>query len=713
MHPPRLIPILVAVLLVAPTSRAQEGDPPVAPPSLEAVEAAQAAAAAELGALGAADEPASAELRELLTRLDHTLGQHLTELRRAEELELDREQAESALSEPPTAALGEPPYRLATYDEAQNGLERARNERARLERAVASAQTSLETAHSELEALERERRRAKEAGLTDLGPVELRIRIAKALLELRRSELTNATGAQQIQANRLARAEAIDAWVTRHLELGPDDEREALAPYDREEATLRRRLARAELDLQEAKAGWTAAQGRGDDAGLAAQRARIVLHQKEVALLGETIDRLATNRRIAGRRLAVLGAPPVERSELRSWLEEERNGLAELDRDRNLDLAEITTLEQELQEVARRAATPDAPLALSQRAQTLQTQAELHRRNLESLDRTRFLAQRLIGELERSVGGVSLRDRLAGAAERARGVWTYELFQSGDRPITVGKLVIALSLILVGLLLDRWLARLSEQKILPRFGFDAGASHAFAALGFYALLVVIFLISLRMVNIPIGAFALLGGALAIGLGFGSQNVVNNFISGIILLAERPIKIGDLVQVEDTYGNVERIGLRSTRIRTGDNIHFILPNSTFLENRVINWTHNNPKVRIRLDVGVVYGSPTRMVEELLRKTLSEHPRVLPDPTPIVLFTEFGDNSLNFQARFWVSIRSLMDRLRVESELRFRIDDLFREAGIVIAFPQRDVHLDAAAPLEIRLVGKSNGGAAAAE
>ena len=190
--------------------------------------------------------------------------------------------------------------------------------------------------------------------------------------------------------------------------------------------------------------------------------------------------------------------------------------------------------------------------------------------------------------------------------------------------------------------------------------------------------------------------------LAIGVGFGSQNVVNNFISGLILLAERPIKLGDLVEMEGVYGNVERIGLRSTRVRTGDNVHIIVPNALFLENKVINWTHRDPKVRITITVGIEYGSPTREAERLMKEALANHAQVLAKPGPAVLFRDFGDDALIFEIRFWIHMRTMMERLQIESDIRFRIDEVFREAGIVIAFPQRDVHLDTAKPLDVRVV-----------
>lgn len=298
--------------------------------------------------------------------------------------------------------------------------------------------------------------------------------------------------------------------------------------------------------------------------------------------------------------------------------------------------------------------------------------------------------------------GEELREGLERASEAASGAWSLEITRAEGGSVTLGMVVIALLSFALGLVVARLFTHRIGLRAMRRAGLDEGAAHAYASLAYYGLAVIVFLTALRLVEIPLTAFAVLGGALAIGVGFGSQNVVNNFISGVILLAERPIKRGDLIQVEQTYGNVERIGLRSTRVRTGANIHVIVPNSVFLETRVINWTHNDAQVRLEVDVGVAYGSPTREVERRILQALEEHERVLESPGPVVLFTEFGDNALNFRALFWARVRNMMDRMKVESELRYRIDDLFREATITIAFPQRDVHLDADAPLPVRIV-----------
>jgi small-conductance mechanosensitive channel len=217
----------------------------------------------------------------------------------------------------------------------------------------------------------------------------------------------------------------------------------------------------------------------------------------------------------------------------------------------------------------------------------------------------------------------------------------------------------------------------------------------------YTAYLLVFLFALRMVNIPLTAFAFLGGAIAIGMGFGAQNLINNFISGFMILGERPINIGDLIEVDCVLGMVEEIGARCTRIRTGENIHILVPNSTFLEKNIINWTLSDKKIRTNVTVGVSYGSPVKTVQEKLMQSVRESPDVLNHPAPFVLFSDFADNALIFNVYFWVEIRRIIERREIKSNVRFKIDQLFSEAGLVIAFPQRDVHLDTLKPLQINI------------
>ena len=281
-------------------------------------------------------------------------------------------------------------------------------------------------------------------------------------------------------------------------------------------------------------------------------------------------------------------------------------------------------------------------------------------------------------------------------------VWRTEVIPGGDDPITVGKLILALFLILLGYSISRFVSKVMARRLFPRLGLDAGATATFQTLSFYVLLILVFLYALRLVNIPLTVFTVLGGAVAIGVGFGSQNIVNNFISGLILMAERPIKVGDVIEVEGVYGTVERIGPRSTRVRKGDNTHIIVPNSSFLEKNVLNWTLSDDVMRVEVLVGVAYGSPAERVRDVLLEAMSQIERVIKKPSPEVLFLDFGDNALVFQALFWIKLRRPLDQRRVASTLRYTIDRLFRENDIVIAFPQRDVHLDTVRPLEVRLL-----------
>jgi potassium efflux system protein len=278
-----------------------------------------------------------------------------------------------------------------------------------------------------------------------------------------------------------------------------------------------------------------------------------------------------------------------------------------------------------------------------------------------------------------------------------------ELFVIDEHSVKVRQLVMALIVLVVGILLLKQGVRVFQRRVLPRTTLKPNEAVALTKILYYFGVLIVLLFSMRMINLPITAFAFVGGALAIGVGFGAQNLINNFISGFIIMAERPIRLGDLIEIEGNFARVEDIGPRCTRIRTGDNIHILVPNSSFLEKNIVNWTLSDQKVRAHVTVGAAYGSPVREVERLLVRAAKENEKVLQDPEPLVLFRDFGDNALIFSLYFWVSMETLLERLLLESDLRFRIDQLFRNAGIVIAFPQRDVHLDTSRPLQLRVVG----------
>lgn len=288
--------------------------------------------------------------------------------------------------------------------------------------------------------------------------------------------------------------------------------------------------------------------------------------------------------------------------------------------------------------------------------------------------------------------------------ETARSIWDLRLFTIGNSPVTIGKVIGAIIELILGIIIIKKAVGLFGRKVLPRTRLKPNVAVSIQKILYYTGILLIVLFALHIINIPLTAFAFVGGALAIGVGFGAQTLINNFISGFIIMAEQPIRIGDLVEIEGTFASIEDIGARCTRIRTADNIHILVPNSSFLEKNIINWTLSDSMIRAGVTVGVVYGSPVREVTSIMMTIAEAHERVLSTPESFVRFSDFGDNALIFDLYFWVSMTSLADRLNIESDIRYQIDDRFREAGIVIAFPQRDVHLDTAKPLELRILEK---------
>lgn len=191
-------------------------------------------------------------------------------------------------------------------------------------------------------------------------------------------------------------------------------------------------------------------------------------------------------------------------------------------------------------------------------------------------------------------------------------------------------------------------------------------------------------------GIDLSTITLLAGALGVGIGFGLQNITNNFVSGIIILFERPIKVGDRIQVEDIIGDVVKISLRATTVVTNENISVIVPNSEFISTRVINWSHNDRNVRFNVPVGVSYKEDPQKIKEVLLSVASDNRFVLKNPEPDVIFVEFGDSSLNFVLRIWTSEMIQKPKILI-SEIYFEIFKRFRENKIEIPFPQRDLHI----------------------
>ncbi len=298
-------------------------------------------------------------------------------------------------------------------------------------------------------------------------------------------------------------------------------------------------------------------------------------------------------------------------------------------------------------------------------------------------------------------------------------LWHFELFAvedtievegqaiTGKRSVTVGKVVTALSILVVGLWISSKLTRLGEHIAVTRNGIDAGSARIARRWILFLVGAILVMISFVMVKIPLTVFAFTGGAVAIGAGFGMQNLLKNLISGLMLLLERPFRPGDLVEVAGVRGRVMDIGMRSSHFRDGNGIETLIPNSTFVEEKVTNWTLSNQSVRIVVKLGVAYDSPVQKLTELLLETAGRHGLVQDKPEPQVLFEDFGSDALQFGLYVWVEIKLGVDWRTIASDLRYMINKALSANGIVMAFPQRDIHVDTAQPLQVRLFREEKG------
>ncbi len=267
--------------------------------------------------------------------------------------------------------------------------------------------------------------------------------------------------------------------------------------------------------------------------------------------------------------------------------------------------------------------------------------------------------------------------------------------------VTLGDALVALVVVMMTLITARNVPGLMEMSVLQRMGVDRGVRFAITTLSRYLIVVVGVVMAFGKIGISWSRVQWLVAAMTVGLGFGLQEIFANFVSGLIILFERPMRVGDIVTAGDITGQVAQIHIRATTIRTWDNKELIVPNKEFITGRLMNWTLSEPKLRITFPVGVAYGSDTARVEQTLYRVAAEHPDVLKDPAPIVAFMNFGASSLDFELRVMIPCIDVM--MKVRHAINLAIDREFRKEGIEIAFPQQDIHIrsiQATIPIETK-------------
>ena len=299
-------------------------------------------------------------------------------------------------------------------------------------------------------------------------------------------------------------------------------------------------------------------------------------------------------------------------------------------------------------------------------------------------------------------------------AQKLKAIWNFEMFAVEDSTVvegktvtvtygvTIGKSIGALLLFVLGYWAFSRLSRRLQRVMVERFGVDQQLADVIRRWAMISLGLVLLVFILNLARIPLTAFAFMGGALAIGIGFGTQTIIKNVISGIIILFERKIRVGDIIQLGGTTGHVTAVDLRASTVRGFDGVEALVPNSSFLENQVINWTYSNARVRREIRVGVAYGSPIHEAADIVAGCAEDHGQVLKDPPPAVYFEDFGDNALMLALVYWVELGPNTVTRRIDSDLRFAIEKRLRDAHIAIPFPQREIRLTGSETIPVQVV-----------
>jgi potassium-dependent mechanosensitive channel len=629
---------------------------------------------------------------------------------------------------PPPTLSGPPPYSMLDVDTLRDHLDGLLAQRSALRLTLKLLDDEIQSSMAERGTADANLRLQREPSTpAQVASDPVRLRAQLELAELRAQvadlEVVQADTARQRARERLASLSDPIAQLEREVERVRSQQQLSDAEIDKllkESNAERRRLdaERAKLAEQLARRESEAAK-----AGPAAARELEILHHTVVAL--RELEAIERNRSALWRGRQDALAARADRTQAKTVAATLTRGIEQVQaRLRNaaeqgeLLRAELTTQ----QSLVRGLAADDPTRPGEQRVlDALQSQLGVQEHLRDLLGRANVL-------LSRSRDDLGVTDRPGSASgwfEHGYGVlagwlgsvWNYELFSATETAqidgravtvehgVTVGKSVGVLLMLAIGYWSAGHLSRLLVAVMAPRLQLSPQLASVLRRWINSILLLVVLLLVLRMARIPLTAFAFLGGALAIGVGFGAQNIIKNLISGVIILFERKIRVGDIVSIGGTAGTVASVDFRATTVHGFDGIDAIVPNSALLENQISNWSGGNPNMRRAIVLGIAYGSDVRKAAGLIADAVTMHPSVLSEPPPEVLFDDFGSDALVLRLLYWIRLGGPRGGPTVDSDLRYAIDDALRAAGIAIAFPQRDVHLDVAGPLQVELAGRS--------
>jgi small-conductance mechanosensitive channel len=626
------------------------------------------------------------------------------------------------------------------FDRLVNRLaaEQARVELARTK--LKSARASLDQAQADLATREQERRKAQEQ--LELGKTGPDAATLAAAVEAARRASSLATDAVALRKKELDREKLADAVQTLTVELlkgqvdryqpsvvfTQADLDEQLKKLKEREETIRATLAAAEKDGTAAAAGWSRAKraldaGNGDPTVLAEevdawQRTRDLARERKNTALDQLLQ--IEQLRTAWNRLYALmsGTAGLTPEQLATWKEETAAALRVLIGSTQAHLLRIDELRGELATIISKAdAAKEGPeelrRAIATQREYVESMIRLHETNLVSIDASRRLHGKLRTELGRGIDLLSPEQWAHSLWSGVVWIWEYELVAHGDLPITVGKIVRALVIFAAGWLISRLISTFFAHRLLKRFRLSKDATAVIRTIIFYTAVAIAALVALRSAHVPLTAFTILGGALAIGIGFGSQAVMNNFISGLIMLAERPVRIGERVLFGNFDGVVEDVGFRCTKLRTGTDHVVTIPNSSMINDSIENIGRRRMIRRI-MNLGVTYDTPRERLIEAIQATrdiLEEqgirepiHPVIGWEKfPPRVFFQDYTADSLNIQVVYWFAPADHWAYMEHAQQVNLRIFEEFERLGVSFAFPSRTVYLanDSARELQLRL------------
>ncbi|MFB3785025.1 MAG: mechanosensitive ion channel domain-containing protein [bacterium] len=669
---------------------------------------------------------------DLLSQIAQIEGQQLSMLKRVAGAETLLKQAKDNLDKIRMQGPDEkPPYSYVQLDRLRDELKAEKDQEKSVSGILNTAQDIQKRALAQSEEKAAVYRRVKDTLDANPDPeaaallqVQLRTalldrKMAQEITTLRDLETKAAQARVETYKLRLQWMEERIRWIQQTVFFTQADLDAQLAQYDKSEATLKEEMEKQRKALEAADKKLAdlldnPASTPEKEEEINARRLEREAAQVAVSTMETRLSWLPDRRRVWKQRFEIINGT-AERGQITPWRQEAVKALDLLkERDNSLNVYMSVLRNRMINLLTRRDSLMEPSKTLvkwmDEQKASMEKQISFVQDILNSLAILQRDYGKLISEIDEVYKSWSLSDWLAYAGDKFEDILNTEIYvykttlEDGSTEETSFRIRTIISIILyfaIGILAIRFFSYVLLKRILSRLGVHESAQITLQPMSFYLLLIVLTFYTLHVYQIPLTMFAVVGGAVAIGIGFGTQTIFNNFISGLIILMERPIRVGDLIDMDGTMGTVVRIGARCTQVRAFNNIDVLLPNSKILENKVINWTLSDDMYRTSVALGVAYGSPPRDVFRIMKKAVDEHGLILKKPEPFVVFRDFGESALLFEVFFWIHLENT-NRLIVESDIRHRLDHLFREAGISLAFPQRDLHLDTPAPLRIQMV-----------